>query len=356
MKDRDKKPFGKRNRDGAPESGRPSRDPKKDFKKKPFGRDERSDRPYPASKESAKPRLGGKGKKRPITDEDAKNRLPRLNQYIAKAGICSRREADELIIGGKIKVNGKIVRELGMRVQLDDRVEFEGNVLKGEISRYVLLNKPKNFITTTSDDRGRKTVMELVKSACKERIYPVGRLDRETTGLLLFTNDGDLAKRLTHPSAMVKKIYHVYLDKPMTEDDLDSMNEGVELEDGFMKPDIVNYVMEQPNGTELGIQIHSGRNRVVRRLFEHFGYKVVKLDRSLFANLTKKDLPRGKWRVLQDKEVSMLKVIAGKVPMEAAAQKPKAAKPKTTKPRVAKPKTDKPKATKPKTSKGSKKN
>jgi len=274
-------------------------------------RKEKSLKKFPPKKGGFKPKLGGKGKKRPEEAED-RNKLPRLNQYIARAGVCSRREADELIATGKVKVNGKVVREMGWRVHQGDKVTYEGQLLKGERPIYLLLNKPKGFLSTMSDERGRKTVMQLISSACDERIYPVGRLDRETTGLLLFTNDGDLAKNLTHPSSLVKKIYHVYLDKPMTEEHLDAMNEGVELEDGFMKPDIVNYVMEQPDGTEFGIQIHSGKNRVVRRLFEHFGYKVVKLDRVLFANLTKKDLPRGKWRMLQEKEVSMLKVVAGK--------------------------------------------
>lgn len=268
-------------------------------------------RKYPPKKAGVKPKLGGKGKKRP-TDADDKYKPPRLNQYIAKAGICSRREADELIATGKVQVNGKVVREMGWRVHRGDTVTYEGKELQGEKLVYLLLNKPKGYLSTMSDDRGRKTVMQLVQKACPERIYPVGRLDRETTGLLLFTNDGELAKALTHPASKVKKIYHVYLDKPMAEQDVETMNEGVELEDGLMKPDVVNYVMEQPNGTELGVQIHSGKNRVVRRLFEHFGYKVVKLDRVLFANLTKKDIPRGKYRFLKDKEVAMLKVQIGK--------------------------------------------
>ena len=297
MREKGKKPFEKFRKD-KPEERRGERKGKSFKKAAP-------------KKGGLKPKLGGKGKKRPLEDED-KNKLPRLNQFIARAGVCSRREADELITTGKIKVNGKVVREMGWRVHQGDKVVYEGQELRGEKPVYLLLNKPKGFLSTMSDDRGRKTVMHLIKKACDERVYPVGRLDRETTGLLLFTNDGDLAKNLTHPSSMVKKIYHVYLDKPMTEEHLEAMNEGVELEDGMMKPDVVNYVAEQPDGTELGIQIHSGKNRIVRRLFEHFGYKVVKLDRVLFANLTKKDLPRGKWRMLKDKEVTMLKVVAGK--------------------------------------------
>jgi len=176
---------------------------------------------------------------------------------------------------------------------------------------YVLLNKPKGFLSTASDDRGRKTVMDLVKKACKERIYPVGRLDRDTLGLLLFTNDGDLSSKLTHPSSKVKKIYHVYLDRPFAEDDMDKLAVGVELEDGLAKPDVASYVQEAEEGNEVGIQIHSGKNRIVRRMFEHLGYKVKKLDRVLFANLTKKDVPRGRWKHLTEKEVSMLKQMKG---------------------------------------------
>jgi 23S rRNA pseudouridine2605 synthase len=182
----------------------------------------------------------------------------------------------------------------------------------GEELRYVLLNKPKGFLSTMSDDRERKTVMDLVKKACKERIYPVGRLDKETTGLLLFTNDGDLAKKLTHPSSKVKKIYHVFLDKPMSEEDMVKLSQGVELEDGKAKPDVVNYVQDAPDGNQIGVQIYSGKNRIVRRMFEHFGYQVIKLDRVLFASLTKKDVPRGKFRTLRDKEVTLLQQIAGK--------------------------------------------
>jgi 23S rRNA pseudouridine2605 synthase len=253
----------------------------------------------------------GKGKKRPIQDTDS-SPLPRLNQYIAKAGVCSRRQADELIATGKVKVNRKVIREMGYRVQYDDQVEYEGKILLGEELRYVLLNKPKGFLSTMSDDRERKTVMDLVKKACKERIYPVGRLDKETTGLLLFTNDGDLAKKLTHPSSKVKKIYHVFLDKPMSEEDMVKLSQGVELEDGKVKPDVVNYVQDAPDGNQIGVQIYSGKNRIVRRMFEHFGYQVIKLDRVLFASLTKKDVPRGKFRTLRDKEVTLLQQIAGK--------------------------------------------
>ena len=241
--------------------------------------------------------------------DDAPTEL-RLNQFIARAGVCSRREADELIANNLIKVNGKVVTELGMRVKHTDRVEYNGKTLQGERMVYVLLNKPKGFITTTADDKERKTVMELVASACEERIYPVGRLDRATVGLLLFTNDGKLAEKLTHPSNAIRKIYHVFLNKTVKPEDLDQISNGVELEDGFIKPDRINYVVEALNGDEIGIQIHSGKNHIVRRIFEHMGYEVMKLDRTLFAGLTKKDLPRGKWRFLTEKEVAMLKMLA----------------------------------------------
>jgi 23S rRNA pseudouridine2605 synthase len=269
-----------------------------------------------------KPALGGKGKKRPVEPEK-KTSLLRLNQYIAKAGVSSRREADELIATGKVKVNGKIVREMGHRVQIDDKVEYEGRVLIGEELKYVLLNKPKGFIANVSDDKDRRTVMDLIKHAGKERLYPVGRLERDSTGLLLFTNDGDLARRLTHPAAKVKQIYHVFLDKPMLEEDIDMLLAGIKIEDDMVKPDVVNYVHEVADGTQLGAQFHSGRNTFVRGMFEHFGYKVQKLDRALYANLTKKDLPRGKWRFLKDKEITMLKIIAGKGNIDPALEKPK---------------------------------
>lgn len=292
-----KKPFGK--------SGRPK--PGFDFNK-----DLKKDKPKAITVRAESPKKGvGKGRKKP-KEVERKSALPRLNQYIAKAGICSRREADELIVSGKIKVNGKVVFEMGIRVSPEDKVTYNGNLLQGEVLRYVLLNKPKGYLSTISDPKGRKTVMELLKRACSERIYPVGRLDRDTLGLLLFTNDGDLAKKLTHPSSNVKKIYHVYLDKPMLEEDMDKLMEGVELEDGLAKPDIVNYVFEAQEGNEVGVQLHSGKNRIVRRMFEHLGYKVVKLDRVLFANLTKKDIPRGKWRHLTAKEVAQLKQMKGK--------------------------------------------
>ncbi len=247
------------------------------------------------------------GKRKETGKKDDAPNLLRLNQYIAKAGVCSRREADKLIEKGEIKVNGKVVTELGTKVKASDKVVYKGKRLGIESFRYILLNKPKDFITTVSDPEGRKTVMDLVKKACQERIYPVGRLDRDTTGLLLFTNDGELAKKLTHPSHKVKKIYQVELDKPITQSDFTSLVDGVTLEDG---PVIMDEVGILDGGkTKLGVEIHIGRNRVVRRVFEHLGYQVRRLDRVMFANLTKKDLPRGKWRQLKDMEVRNLKGI-----------------------------------------------
>jgi len=230
----------------------------------------------------------------------------RLNKYIANAGICSRREADTLIESGVVRINGVICTQLGTRVMPNDKVEFGGETLVSEKKVYLLMNKPKGYITTTDDPQERKTVMHLIDGACKERIYPVGRLDRQTTGVLLFTNDGDMAKRLTHPSHGARKIYHVTLDKNITKADLRDIAQGVELEDGFVHVDEVNLIVGTKN--EIGIQLHSGMNRVVRRIFEKFDYKVTKLDRVLFAELTKKDLSRGHWRFLTDKEVSFLKM------------------------------------------------
>lgn len=229
----------------------------------------------------------------------------RLNRYIAHAGVCSRREADTLIAEGKIKVNGKVVTEMGHKVQPSDKVVYKGKTLRAEKLVYVLLNKPKDFITTTKDTHDRHTVMELVKQAGEERIFPVGRLDRNTTGLLLLTNDGDLAKVLTHPSHNVKKIYKATLDKPITKHHFQKIVDGFELDDGPVMVDDLAIVSK--DSRELGLEIHLGRNRIVRRLFEHFGYDVISLDRVVFAGLTKKDLPRGKWRFLTDKEIGALK-------------------------------------------------
>lgn len=235
----------------------------------------------------------------------------RLNKYIAHAGICSRREADELIAAGSVKVNGKVVTEMGYQVMPGDEVSYGGERLRSERLRYFLLNKPKGFITTTDDPQERRTVMMLMDGCCAERIYPVGRLDRATTGLLLFTNDGELAKKLTHPSTQVYKIYQVELNKPVTKEDMKKLLEGIELEDGPMHVDDIQYAAN--GGTidkrVVGVELHSGRNRIVRRLFEALGYEVHKLDRVVFAGLTKKDLPRGRWRELTEKEVGFLKMI-----------------------------------------------
>ncbi len=233
----------------------------------------------------------------------------RLNKYIAHAGICSRREADTLIEAGLVSVNGKVVTELGTKVAPEDDVRYNGERLGNERKVYLLLNKPKDYVTTLDDPHAKKTVMELVSKACKERIYPVGRLDKNTTGVLLFTNDGDLTKRLTHPSFNKKKIYHVFLDKNLLHDDIQKIAAGIELEDGIAHVDAIAYASND-NKKEVGLEIHSGKNRVVRRIFERLGYKVTKLDRVYFAGLTKKNLPRGRWRLLTEKEVKMLNMNA----------------------------------------------
>lgn len=232
----------------------------------------------------------------------------RLNKYIANSGICSRREADTYIEHGSVTVNGKLVTEMGYKVQPTDVVRFDGSTISPEQKRYVLLNKPKNYITTMDDDRGRKTVMDLVDNATNERIYPVGRLDRMTTGLLLFTNDGELAKKLTHPKHNVRKLYHASLDRKLDLKDLQKLRGDVVIEGRKVFIDAVSYI-EGEQKTEIGIEIHSGRNRIVRKIFEHVGYKVVKLDRVIFAGLTKKNLPRGRWRALTNQEVINLQMI-----------------------------------------------
>ncbi len=239
----------------------------------------------------------------PILDP---NMEVRLNKFMANAGICSRREADELIQKGLIKVNGEVVTELGVKITPKDIVEYNEKVVTSERKCYILLNKPKDCVTTSDDPNGRKTVMDCVKDACQERIYPVGRLDRNTTGVLLLTNDGDLASKLTHPKYLKKKIYQVWTDKPITEEDMQHIADGVELDDGVIHADAVSYVSANDR-KQAGIEIHSGKNRVVRRIFEHLGYHVVKLDRVYFAGLTKKNLPRGRWRYLTQEEVNFLK-------------------------------------------------
>ncbi|WP_044123292.1 pseudouridine synthase, partial [Hallella bergensis] len=230
----------------------------------------------------------------------------RLNKFLANAGICSRREADEFIQAGVVTVNGEVVTELGTKVLRSDEVKFRDQPVTLEKKVYVLLNKPKNYVTTSDDPQQRKTVMDLVKDACPERIYPVGRLDRNTTGVLLLTNDGDMASKLTHPKFLKKKVYHVFLDKNIGVEDLQKIAEGIELEDGEIHADAVEYANENDK-SQVGIEIHSGRNRIVRRIFEALGYRVVRLDRVLFAGLTKKNLRRGDWRFLTEQEVDMLR-------------------------------------------------
>lgn len=232
--------------------------------------------------------------------------LIRLNRYISNSGVCSRRKADELILNGEVTVNGEIVKELGFKVKVSDKIKFQGKLLKPGILEYILLNKPKDFITTTDDPLERKTVMDLVRNASTERVYPVGRLDRNTTGLLLFTNDGELADRLAHPRNQVRKIYEVELDKSLNTSDFEKIKEGLELEDGFAKVDTISY-LEGKSKKHVGVEIHIGRNRIVRRIFESLGYEVVKLDRVVYAGLTKKDLPRGRFRHLTKEEIIYLK-------------------------------------------------
>ena len=231
----------------------------------------------------------------------------RLNKFLANAGVCSRREADEFITAGVVSVNGQVVTELGTKIKRGDEVKFHDQVVSIERKVYVLLNKPKDTVTTSDDPQARRTVMDLVKGACEERIYPVGRLDRNTTGVLLLTNDGDLASKLTHPKYLKKKIYHVHLDKNLTKADMEQIAAGIQLEDGEIHADAISYTDENKKD-DVGIEIHSGKNRIVRRIFESLGYKVVKLDRVYFAGLTKKGLRRGDWRYLTEQEVNYLRM------------------------------------------------
>jgi 23S rRNA pseudouridine2605 synthase len=231
----------------------------------------------------------------------------RLNKFLAHCGIASRRAADEFILQGHVQVNGKVVQEMGHKVGPDDEVRFKGKVIKPVLNLvYYLMNKPKNVMCTSNDEKGRRTVIDLLKADVKERIYPVGRLDRNTTGLLLLTNDGELTKKLTHPSHKVPKVYHVTLDKPFSMKDLEALREGISLEDGEIKPDSLHYV-EELGKKDLYIELHSGKNRIVRRIFEHMGYEVEKLDRVYYAGLTKKNISRGRYRPLTREEVRMLK-------------------------------------------------
>ncbi|MBA4850838.1 pseudouridine synthase [Emticicia sp. BO119] len=330
----DKKPFSS----DSPARSFEKRD-SRSFEKRPYGdkktfSNDRSDRPFDKREERGSGR-GGKVERKENQASTSKTTAPtynldkmksslparvqrkvaqeekesdgliRLNRYISNAGIASRRDADELIASGQITVNGKEITEMGYKVKPNDVVKYGKKILNREKLVYLLLNKPKDFITTTEDPNERKTVMDLVANACEERVYPVGRLDRNTTGLLLLTNDGELAEKLSHPSNEIKKIYQVELDKPITDEHFEAIKNGVELEDGLIKADDLGLVT--PDAEVVGIEIHSGKNRIVRRIFEHFGYEVLKLDRTTYAGLNKKDLPRGKWRFLTEKEVIRLK-------------------------------------------------
>lgn len=246
-------------------------------------------------------------KRKPVVEKEDDG-LIRLNKYVANAGICSRREADELIKTGIVEVNGTVITEMGYKVKEGDEVRFDGKRISAEKKSYVLLNKPKGFITTTKDERDRKTVMDLVANATKTRLFPVGRLDRQTTGVLLFTNDGHLAKKLTHPSHNIRKIYHVVLDKDLHGDDMEKIRNGISMAEGIAKVDKISFI-EGKSHREIGVEIHIGWNRVVRRLFEKLGYKVEHLDRVQFAGLTKKNVKRGHWRTITQKEVNFLKML-----------------------------------------------
>ena len=264
------------------------------------------------SDDEEEPRRGRKGyvrEKDPMYDRPKATGEIRLNKYLADCGICSRREADDLIKAGCVMVNDEVITTMGYKVKTNDKVVYGGQTLNREKLRYILLNKPKGYITTSDDPYERDTVMELVQNACPERVYPVGRLDKQTTGLLLFTNDGDLAKKLTHPSSEIPKLYHVILDKPLTKNDMLRIAEGIELDDGPIAADNIAYDQDDDSKKSIGIELHSGRNRIVRRIFEHLGYEVTKLDRVMFAGLDKYKLPRGEWRFLTDLEVMNLKKI-----------------------------------------------
>ena len=322
--DRPQRSYGDRpsyNREGGDRPQRPS-----------YGNNSGGDRPYRPRFNSGGGRPGGYGNRdsysRPVRrsadyDPNAKyskkkqieykeqfvdpNEPIRLNKFLANAGVCSRREADEFITAGVVSVNGEVVTELGTKIKRGDEVKFHDQTVSIERKIYVLLNKPKDTVTTSDDPQARRTVMDLVKGACDERIYPVGRLDRNTTGVLLLTNDGDLASKLTHPKYLKKKIYHVHLDKNLTKADMEQIAAGIQLDDGEIHADAISYT-DDFKKDDVGIEIHSGKNRIVRRIFESLGYKVVKLDRVFFAGLTKKGLRRGEWRYLTEQEVNFLRM------------------------------------------------
>ena len=296
-------------------SDKPSREEKPSAEGRPY----RDTRP---SKDGKPKRKAGTYTKAPLRKADpnkksknnphtkANDGKTRLNKFLAQAGIASRREADTLIAAGVVKVNGVVVTEMGFKVGPEDKVNYGGESIKSEKKVYLLMNKPKDFITTVDDPFGRRTVLQLL-GKLKERVYPVGRLDRATTGVLMLTNDGELTKKLTHPKFGVKKIYNVQLDKNVTSNHLQHLCDGFELEDGFTKADVATYVGTGEKKNQIGIELHSGKNRIIRRMFEHLGYNVVKLDRVYFAGLTKKDMARGQWRFLTEKEVGLLKMNQG---------------------------------------------
>ncbi|MBQ6072675.1 MAG: rRNA pseudouridine synthase [Bacteroidales bacterium] len=297
-----KRPYGRRTTD----ENRPTRPNRQERPSKPHrpASHDRGDRPQYSDKPAyRKPRTVRKPE--PETEEGG---LVRLNKFIANSGICSRREADTYIETGLVSVNGVKVTELGTKIDPSkDDVRFNGQRIKGEKKVYIVMNKPKDFVTTMSDPHAERTVMDLIsKSLCPERVFPVGRLDKATTGVLLFTNDGDLTEKLTHPSHGIRKIYHAVLDKNLKKEDFDSILDGIELEDGPIAADALSYV--DGDKSQIGLEIHSGRNRIVRRIFEHLGYRVKRLDRVYFAGLTKKNLRRGAWRFLDEKEIGMLKM------------------------------------------------
>ncbi len=252
---------------------------------------------YNNQKNSKRPK---KNTRKPKTEEQI-----RLNKYIAASGVCSRREADTLIQKGLVQVNGKKIVEMGFKLNRNDKVALNGKLIIPEKKVYIVLNKPKDTVSTVKDPHAKRTVLEIVNHKGNERIYPVGRLDRNTTGVLLLTNDGELTKQLTHPSYNKKKIYHVVLDKAISKNELSEIASGIKLEDGMINADAISYVNDSKN--EVGIELHSGKNRIVRRIFEHLGYRVEKLDRVYFAGLTKKNIPRGRWRYLTEKEINILK-------------------------------------------------
>ena len=295
------KPFGKRTEGGFKSK------PQGRGNAKPYGKrnDEgRSDRPRSTESRSERPRSTER-RSYPKFNPNKQTGEVRLNRFVAQSGICSRREADELIAAGLVSINGEIVTELGSKVKPGDEVRFNGERIQGEKHVYLLLNKPKGYVTTLEDDHAAKTVMELIEDACSERVYPVGRLDKNSLGLLLFTNDGDITRTLTHPSLKKKKVYEVTLDQPLTRADFETLAEGVTLEDGEAYFDEISWLKDDKKS--VGVEIHSGRNRIVRRMFEHLGYQVTKLDRVYYAGLTKKNLKRGAWRFLTVDEVNRLK-------------------------------------------------